>query len=61
MEASGSKSPKKYLDQAIGALRDLGITPPKADFTPINVLLDKITVLRPGSETTGCAYLGGQG
>jgi len=45
MEASGSKSPKKYLDQAVGALRDLGITPPKADFTPINVLLDKITDL----------------
>src|SRR3974390_1239357 len=45
MEASGSKSPKKYLDQAIGALRDLGITPPKADFAPINVLLDKITDL----------------
>jgi len=45
MEASGGKSPKKYLDQATGALRELGIAPTKADFTPINVLLDKITDL----------------
>jgi len=45
MEASGSKSPKKYLDQATGALRELGIAPTKADFTPINVLLDKISDL----------------
>ena len=45
METSGSKSPMKYLDQATGALRDLGITPTKADFTPINVLLDKISDL----------------
>ncbi len=35
----------QYLDRATGALRDLGINPPKADFTPINVLLDKITDL----------------
>jgi len=35
----------QYLDRATGALRDLGITPPKADFMPINVLLDKITDL----------------
>ena len=45
MEASGGKSPKKYLDQATGALRELGIAPTKADFTPINVLLDKISDL----------------
>lgn len=35
----------QYLDRATGALRDLGIMPPKVDFTPINVLLDQITEL----------------
>jgi hypothetical protein len=45
MESSGSKSPMQYLDKATGALRELGITPTKSDFTPINVLLDKISDL----------------
>lgn len=45
METSGNKSPMQYLDQATGALRELGITPTKPDFTPINVLLDKISDL----------------
>jgi hypothetical protein len=45
MESSGSKSPMQYLDKATGALRELGITPTKSDFTPIDVLLDKISDL----------------
>ena len=45
MNTSAGGTSIQYLDRATGALRDLGITPPKADFTPINVLLDKITDL----------------
>jgi hypothetical protein len=45
MSNSVASTSIQYLDRATGALRDLGITPPKADFTPINVLLDKITDL----------------
>ncbi len=45
MSNPAASTPIQYLDRATGALRDLGITPPKADFTPINVLLDKITDL----------------
>lgn len=35
----------QYLDQATGTLRDLGITPIRPDFTPINALLEKISDL----------------
>ena len=40
-----SKSPIQYLDQATGTLRELGITPARPDFTPINSLLEKISDL----------------
>lgn len=45
MEKSRSLTPIQYLDQATGALRDLGINPPRPDFTPINALLEKISDL----------------
>lgn len=45
MEKSRSLTPIQYLDQATGALRDLGIDPPRPDFTPINALLEKISDL----------------
>ena len=45
MSVPAASTSIQYLYRATGALRDLGITPPKADFTPINVLLDKITDL----------------
>lgn len=40
-----TKSPIQYLDQATGTLRELGITPARPDFTPINSLLEKISDL----------------
>jgi hypothetical protein len=40
-----NKSPMQYLDQATGTLRELGITPARPDFTPINTLLEKISDL----------------
>jgi hypothetical protein len=45
MENSLIKSPMQYLDQATGTLRDLGITPVRPDFAPINALLEKISDL----------------
>jgi hypothetical protein len=45
MEGSMVKSPMQYLDQATGTLRDLGITPSRPDFAPINALLEKISDL----------------
>jgi hypothetical protein len=45
MENSLIKSPMQYLDQATGTLRELGITPPRPDFAPINALLEKISDL----------------
>ncbi|MCI0736152.1 MAG: cell surface protein, partial [Beijerinckiaceae bacterium] len=45
MENSLIKSPMQYLDQATGTLRDLGITPARPDFAPINALLEKISGL----------------
>jgi hypothetical protein len=45
MENSLIKSPMQYLEQATGTLRDLGITPSRPDFTPINALLEKISDL----------------
>jgi hypothetical protein len=44
-QASLVKSPMQYLDKATGALRDLGIMPPKVDFAPMNALLEKISDL----------------
>jgi hypothetical protein len=35
----------QYVDQATGTLRDLGITPTRPDFAPINALLEKISDL----------------
>ena len=45
MEKSKSLTPIQYLDQATGALRELGINPPRPDFAPINALLEKISDL----------------
>jgi hypothetical protein len=45
MKGSLVKSPMQYLDQATGTLRDLGITPSRPDFAPINALLEKISDL----------------
>jgi hypothetical protein len=45
METTLIKSPLQYLDQATGTLRDLGITPQRPDFAPINALLEKISDL----------------
>ncbi|MCI0465848.1 MAG: cell surface protein [Beijerinckiaceae bacterium] len=45
MENSLIKTPMQYLDQATGTLRDLGITPARPDFAPINALLEKISDL----------------
>jgi hypothetical protein len=45
MENSLIKSPMQYLEQATGTLRDLGITPSRPDFTPVNALLEKISDL----------------
>ncbi|MGD9656278.1 MAG: cell surface protein [Methylocystis sp.] len=45
MERAKSLTPIQYLDQATGALRELGINPPRPDFAPINALLEKISDL----------------
>jgi hypothetical protein len=45
MEKSRSLTPIQYLDQATGALRELGINPSRPDFAPINALLEKISDL----------------
>jgi hypothetical protein len=48
MKNSLIKSPMQYLDQATDTLRDLGISPPRHEFTPINALLEKISqMVRP--------------
>ena len=47
MEKSKSLTPMQYLDQATGTLRDLGITPPRHEFTPINALAGKNLGPRP--------------
>jgi hypothetical protein len=39
------KSPMQYLDKAVGALRELGLQPGKAEDAPINALLEKISDL----------------
>jgi hypothetical protein len=41
------KSPMQYLDQATGALRDLGLMPAKVEPAPINGLLERISDLEP--------------
>ncbi len=39
------KTPMQYLDKAVGALRELGLQPGKAEDAPINALLEKISDL----------------
>jgi hypothetical protein len=39
------KTPMQYLDQAVGALREIGIVPPRAEDAPINGLLQRISDL----------------
>ena|ERR1700730_1477010 len=58
MENSLIKSPMQYLDQATGTLRDLGITPVRPDFTPINALLEKISDLDHDRIAVICRTLG---
>lgn len=45
------KTPLQYLDKAMGALRDLGLAPEKAEETPIVGLLQRITDLAPDKIT----------
>ncbi len=40
-------TPMQYLDKAVGALRDLGLAPGKAEDAPINALLEQISDLEP--------------
>jgi hypothetical protein len=40
-------SPMQYLDKAVGALRELGLAPGKAEDAPINALLEQISNLEP--------------
>src|SRR5215813_5449475 len=40
-------TPMQYLDKAVGALRDVGLMPAKADPAPINSLLEQISDLEP--------------
>ncbi len=40
-------TPMQYLDKAVGALRDMGLAPGKAEDAPINALLEKISDLEP--------------
>ncbi|NJO53656.1 MAG: cell surface protein [Bacteroidales bacterium] len=42
-----SPTPMQYLDRAVGALRDVGLTPEKSEPAPINALLEKISDLDP--------------
>jgi hypothetical protein len=39
------KTPMQYLDKAVGALREMGLAPGKAEDAPINSLLEKISDL----------------
>ena len=41
------QTPMRYLDKAVGALRDVGLMPAKAEPAPINALLEKISNLSP--------------
>lgn len=41
------RTPMQYLDKANGALRDLGLLPPKVEDAPINALLEQISDLEP--------------
>ena len=40
-------TPMQYLDKAVGALRELGLAPGKAEDAPINALLEQISNLEP--------------
>lgn len=52
------KTPMQYLDKAVGALRDLGLQPGKAEDAPINALLEKITDLDKDKITVIARTLG---
>jgi len=52
------KSPMQYLDQASGALRDMGLMPVKVDPAPINALLEKIADLDKDKITLIARTLG---
>ncbi len=41
------RTPMQYLDKAVGALRELGLAPGKAEDAPINALLEQISDLEP--------------
>jgi hypothetical protein len=41
------RTPMQYLDKAVGALRDIGLMPTKAEPAPINSLLEQISDLEP--------------
>src|SRR5262245_8308999 len=41
------QTPMQYLDEAVGALRDVGLMPGKIEPAPINALLEKISDLDP--------------
>jgi hypothetical protein len=53
-----AKTPLQYLDQATGALRDLGLMPAKVDPAPINALLEKISDLDKDKITLIARTLG---
>ena len=42
-----TSTPLKYLDQALGALRNLGLLPAEPEPAPIVALIDRITTLEP--------------
>lgn len=52
------KSPMQYLDEASGALRDMGLMPVKVDPAPINALLEKIADLDKDKITLIARTLG---
>jgi hypothetical protein len=52
------KSPMQYLDQATGALRQMGLMPAKVEEAPINALLQKISDLDQDKITIIARTLG---
>ena len=52
------KSPMQYLDQATGALRQMGLMPAKVEEAPINALLEKISDLDQDKITIIARTLG---
>lgn len=47
MSEVATPTPMQYLDRALGALRDIGLMPLRAEPAPINALLEKIATLEP--------------